>query len=202
MSPRKTESSRDDLLAAGSLCFRRQGFVATSVDDICVEAGVSKGAFFHHFASKESLAAACLEKWGQDMAAMDAAADFHAIEEPVERLLAGMDFYANVLSDPMGLKSCLAGTIAQEVFESNPTLREASHQCFVGGQSMFASLLQDAAVSRGVEVDAAALSRLWMGAIQGALILYKASQDPAVIKENLMHIRAYIGTQVGAKTAS
>lgn len=200
MSPKRTESSREALLAAGSLCFRREGYVATSVDDICREAGVSKGAFFHHFASKESLAEACLEKWGADMAAMDAAAAYHAVEDPVERLMACMDFYARIFSRPDQLKSCLAGTIAQECFDSNPTLRQAAQQCFVGGEAMFASLVRTAVTARGLDVDPAALARLWMGTIQGALILYKASQDASVIQDNLRHVQAYIGSLVGAKT--
>ena len=42
---------------------RRQGYAATSVDEICAAAGVSKGAFFHHFASKEALGIAAAEQW-------------------------------------------------------------------------------------------------------------------------------------------
>ena len=41
---------------------RRQGYAATSVDEICAAAGVSKGAFFHHFASPEELAVAAAEQ--------------------------------------------------------------------------------------------------------------------------------------------
>ncbi|MCB9852734.1 MAG: TetR/AcrR family transcriptional regulator [Phycisphaerales bacterium] len=199
MSFKRSESAREALLKAGSLCFRREGYVATTVDDICTEAGVSKGAFFHHFASKEALAEACLEKWGADMAAMDAAAAYHSIEHPVERLMACMAFYMNIFSSPDQLKSCLAGTIAQECFDSNPMLRQAAHQCFVGGEAMFASLVQQAIEGSKAEVDPAGIARLWMGTIQGALILYKASQDVSVIQDNLRHVQAYIGSLVGAK---
>ena len=201
MSPRQAPSSRETLLNAGSLCFRREGYVATTVDDICREAGVSKGAFFHHFASKEALAEACLEKWGNDMAAMDAASSYHAIEDPVERLMGCMDFYAGIFSHPDQLKSCLAGTIAQECFDTNPTLRDASHRCFVGGETMFATLVEQAAAAKGVVIDSGGIARLWMGTVQGALILYKASQDVSVIQNNLRHVRAYIGALVGAGAA-
>ena len=48
--------ARDKLIAAAHQEVRRQGYSATTVDQICAAAGVTKGAFFHHFESKEALA--------------------------------------------------------------------------------------------------------------------------------------------------
>ena len=47
--------------AIGELC--RSGYDATSVSDICREAGVSKGAFYHHFPSKQALFLAIMRDW-------------------------------------------------------------------------------------------------------------------------------------------
>ena len=46
-----TKDSRDKLLDAAMHVIRQKGYDATTVDDICAEAGLTKGAFFHHFAS-------------------------------------------------------------------------------------------------------------------------------------------------------
>lgn len=43
--------------------FSSSGYDAASVDDICAEAGVSKGAFYHHFPSKQALFIALFEDW-------------------------------------------------------------------------------------------------------------------------------------------
>ena len=56
-------SSRDRLLDAAVSVIRTQGLHATTVDELCAVAGVSKGAFFHHFASKEDLAIAAADHW-------------------------------------------------------------------------------------------------------------------------------------------
>ena len=56
-------SAKSKLIDAAQLLVRRQGYAATSVDEICTSAGVSKGAFFHHFTSKEALAAAAADQW-------------------------------------------------------------------------------------------------------------------------------------------
>ena len=54
----KPPSARERLLQAAFTLLRTRGFTATSVDDLCAAAGVTKGAFFHHFPSKEALGVA------------------------------------------------------------------------------------------------------------------------------------------------
>jgi TetR/AcrR family transcriptional repressor of nem operon len=51
-----TANARDRLLDASLRLVRERGYNATSVDEFCQAAGVTKGAFFHHFRSKEELA--------------------------------------------------------------------------------------------------------------------------------------------------
>lgn len=51
----RSEDTRNRILAAARICFSRAGYEATSVDDLCEEAGITKGAFYYHFNSKEAL---------------------------------------------------------------------------------------------------------------------------------------------------
>ncbi len=53
-------ATRTKLLEAARDVIRGQGYAATTVDDICKAAGVTKGGFFHHFASMDALAKAAL----------------------------------------------------------------------------------------------------------------------------------------------
>jgi TetR/AcrR family transcriptional regulator, transcriptional repressor for nem operon len=186
------ESAREKLLTAGTDLFRRQGFVATSVDEICTEAGVTKGAFFHHFQTKEALAEACLAAWDERFKAMFAAAPFQAIDQPLEKLLAALEFFAGLFDDPNMLKSCLAGTTVQEVAETHPVLREAAQNCFLSGERHFQALLNDACCARGLKLDTASLARLWMATMQGSFLLCKASGDPSIVSTNLRHFTHYI----------
>jgi TetR/AcrR family transcriptional regulator, transcriptional repressor for nem operon len=191
--PKNTgENARDTLIDVGTELMRRSGYVGTSVDEICTAAGVTKGAFFHHFPSKEALAKECLRKWQDQMATLHRSAAYQAIADPVEKVLASIDFLGEVFSHPDVQKSCLAGTTVQEVSETNPTLREAAQTCFLQGEAYFKSLLDEASSSRGVTLDTASLARHWMATIQGSLLLWKASRDPAVIAENLMHFKTYL----------
>ncbi len=68
---------------------RQRGFSATTVDDICLEAGVTKGGFFHYFKSNDDLAAAAVVRFHELKAAEFAQAPFRQLADPSLVLIAG-----------------------------------------------------------------------------------------------------------------
>ncbi len=66
--PKKRErnpvETREKLVRATVQLILKQGFAATTVDQICAEAELTKGSFFHHFDSKEAIGKAAVEWWG------------------------------------------------------------------------------------------------------------------------------------------
>jgi TetR/AcrR family transcriptional repressor of nem operon len=186
------KDSREKLIRAATLLFRKNGYVATSVDEICSEAGVTKGACFHHFDSKESLAKACLARWEQQATAMHQNAPFQSVADPMEKLLGCIDYFTGLFENRELLKSCLAGTTVQEVAETNPALREAAQACFLSGENLFRTLLDDACDSRNIRLDTQSIAKLWLATLQGSLLLFKASREDTVIPNNLRHFRSYV----------
>ena len=69
----KPETARNRLLNGALRIIREKGYHATSVDELCAAAGVTKGAFFHHFKSKEDLAVAAAEHWSMTTGGLFAA---------------------------------------------------------------------------------------------------------------------------------
>jgi TetR/AcrR family transcriptional repressor of nem operon len=187
--PAPATTARDKIVAAAIELFQRNGFVATTVDQICTAAGVTKGAFFHHFESKEALAQACLAAWNCQMTGMVAGAPFQALSDPVEKLLGCLDFFIGVFESPRVMKSCLAGTTVQEVSETHPALRDAAQACFVSAEQQLTALLNAACRASRKKLDTAGLAKLWVATLQGSLILYKASRDETVIAGNLRQVR-------------
>jgi len=77
----RSEETRARILESSIKLFSNHGFNAASVDDICEDAGVSKGAFYHHFESKQALFLALLDGWLQTIdTAIEASRDKTAPE--------------------------------------------------------------------------------------------------------------------------
>lgn len=77
----RSEETRAKILDSAVKLFSTRGFAAASVDDICGEAGISKGAFYHHFESKQALFLALLDGWLQAIdSAIEASKDKTAPE--------------------------------------------------------------------------------------------------------------------------
>ena len=79
--------------ALAEMCIRdsAKGYSAARIEDVCEAAGLTKGSFFHHFDSKEELALAAADYWIEGTGAFFASASYHALADPLDRLLAYVD---------------------------------------------------------------------------------------------------------------
>lgn len=193
LHPERGEA-RTRLLEAARDVIRRQGFAGTSIDDVCAEAQVSKGAFFHHFASKEALGVAAAEFWAETTAAFFAAAPFHEPSDPLDRILAYVAFRRSIISGEIADFTCLVGTMSQEVYATHPAIRDACGASIFGHaetlEADFAAALAERRNSG--PWTAASLARHTQTVIQGAFVLAKAGNDAGLAREGLDHLDHYI----------
>ena len=85
-------TARQKILDAAVRVIRTQGFAGASVDELCAAAGVTKGAFFHHFKSKEAAAVAAADHFTAMADGIFAAAPYRALPDPVDRILGYVEF--------------------------------------------------------------------------------------------------------------
>src|SRR6185295_5284585 len=101
-------NSRSRLLAATIDLVRANGYAATRVDDVCAAAGVTKGSFFHHFATKDELAVAAAGAWNEHAAQVFAHAPYLLHPDPVDRLLGYVKFRRQLIAGDVWEFSCYA----------------------------------------------------------------------------------------------
>lgn len=188
-------SARDKLLEAGVKLVREQGYAATSVDQLCRAAGVTKGAFFHHFASKEALGVALAGYWSSSTGAFFAAAPFHHAADPVDRVLGYIDLRIALLAGPAESFSCVAGTMVQEAFLSSDAIRAACNDSITGNSRALEQDLSAALAQSHMQgLSAISLARHAQAVIQGAFVLAKAvggESAAGLAREQLLHLRRY-----------
>lgn len=181
------------LLEAATDMIRARGFAATTIDDLCAAAAVSKGAFFHHFESKEALGVAAAHFWAETTGAFFAKAPYHASADALGRVLAYVAFRRTMIAGEIYQFSCLAGTMAQEVYASSPAIRDACGISIFGHAATLEADLAEALDAAGVtDVTAEGLARHTQAVVQGALVLAKAGDDPQLARDSFDHLERYL----------
>jgi len=196
---RDAGATKTKLLDAARDVIRTKGYAATTVHDICAAAGVTKGGFFHHFASKEQLAKAALDQFGAMASALFHGAPYMNLPDPRDRLLAYIDFRAALLTGAIYEYTCLFGTTVQETYSTHPDLR---HACDRGMSEHVDMLTQDIEAAKKLYAPDASWSAESLGyfiqsVLQGAFIFAKVKQGPDVALESLAHLRRYLTQLLG-----
>jgi TetR/AcrR family transcriptional repressor of nem operon len=183
------------LVDAGVKLMRSRGFNATTVDDICAAAGVTKGGFFHYFKSKDDVAKAAALRFQENKRRTFQEAPFRKLPDPLDRVFGRLDFAMGSIGGERHLtKGCLIGVLAQELSFTNPELRNVCHDIFSGVARDFEADLAEAkavhAPTAGIEPKN--LAMLYVSIVQGSLMLAKASGSNDIFLENMQQFRQYL----------
>jgi TetR/AcrR family transcriptional repressor of nem operon len=186
--------SRSRLLDAALHVIRVKGYAATTVDDICHQAGVTKGSFFHHFKSKDDLALAAVAHWRAMTEGLFASATYHQPQDPLDRLFGYLDFRVAILRGELPDYTCLLGTLVQETYGTHPHIRAACEQALSSHITALASDVEAAKqlYAPNAAWNAESVGNLIQAVLQGSFIFAKAKQDPEVVRQNLGHLRRYL----------
>ncbi len=188
------QSARDKLLDAAVHVVRQKGYASTSVDDLCKAAGVTKGAFFHHFESKEDLGVAAAQYWNEFTSAFFKSAPYHAHKDPLDRVLGYVDFRRQIIQGKLEDFTCLLGTMVQEAYETSPRIRQACDESISNHAAVIA---EDIRAAKKLHVPDAKwspeeLALFTQVVMQGSFILAKAKHGPEAAEASILHLKRYI----------
>jgi len=196
------QDARSKLLEAALSVIRTKGYSATTVDELCAAAGVTKGAFFHHFKSKDALGVAAADHWSDVTGALFAAAPYHDLADPLDRVLGYVAFRKALLQGTLPEFTCLVGTMVQETFQTAPAIREACERSISAHAGTLEADIEAAMRARGMAPDwtAASLALHTQAVLQGAFILAKATGGADIAADSVDHLIRYLTLLFGRQT--
>ena len=185
---------RKRALDVATSTIREKGYAATSIDELCARAGMTKGAFFHYFPSKGALAVAAASHWSEISDALFDAAPYHLLDDPLDRILGYLDFRKALLRGPVAEFTCLVGTMVQEVFGTHPEIRRACDASISGHAAKVEADIAEAMKRYCIRAPwtAESLALHAQAVLQGAFILAKAKGNATVAEASVDHLRRYI----------
>jgi TetR/AcrR family transcriptional repressor of nem operon len=176
---------RDQLVEGALAVFHARGFNGCSVQEIVEAAGVPKGSFYNHFASKEALGVEVVRAYTTKVGAYVADAGAGEILSgkgtPLERIRAYFEAVVEENASCGVRKGCLLGNFATELApHSEEIAREVAHALdnWSAAIAKALALAQEAGeLSREVDVDA--LGRYIVDGYEGAAARAKLIGDRA-----------------------
>jgi TetR/AcrR family transcriptional repressor of nem operon len=190
----KTHPSKSQFLDAALKVIRAKGYEATTVDDICEAAELTKGSFFHHFKTKEDLAIAAAQHFSEMAERLFSSSPYRLLPDPLDRLLGYVDLRIGILQGNLPGFTCLLGTMVQETYETHPAIREACERYIGEHAATVETDIAEAMRLYDINADwtAESLALYTQAVIQGAFILAKAKSGSEIAAECLRHLRRYL----------
>jgi TetR/AcrR family transcriptional repressor of nem operon len=192
------------LLSAGLALFLQQGYNATGIQQLTDHAGVPKGSFYNHFASKEAFAAAIVKRYALNMQRSWERMMSSAPPEPmaaIRHVFAQMLSYHERATCSAG---CLIGNFAAEVALSSEACRQNLMAAQLAWRERLAGLVTAAQASGDIrrDIDATALSALTWAAWEGGLLRMKVERSVQPVRDSIALIFDHLFRPLGAPTHS
>ncbi len=192
--------AQERLVSAALQLMLRQGYSATGIDSICRKAGLSKGAFYHSFQSKEEVALAALESfYRQGLGALQ------AIEvgdvPPAERLPVFVERLAD-RAEVLWEHGCLIGGLATEMSLASDELQRQVAQRFDELAAFVEPLAQPYAAAIPTGASALPIAEDLLAFLEGTVVLARGHRNPRLLRPALQRYAAQLRAAAGLPAAS
>jgi len=202
---RRGENTRERILQAAEALIMDNGFAGTSIDDILKLAGLTKGAFFHHFKGKADLARELVEKHArQDMALFEewsARAEGQS-GDPLEQTLLFLEMFEDHVSSLTDkAPGCIYATYTYETMQFDPSIRDFIADTLRAWTSIYVRKFQDVfdLYEPALPVTPRQLAEMIVSVIEGGFVLARAYDDIRMTARQSEQFRNYLELLFGGR---
>jgi TetR/AcrR family transcriptional regulator, transcriptional repressor for nem operon len=189
---RDSERTRERLLQAASREIYRSGFQSASLDTILAVAGVTKGALYYHFDSKEALGHAVIDEVIASCVRGKWVRPLQNGTDPIDALIGAVQGLPVRPADVCG--GCQLNNLAQEMSSLDAGFRKRLAIIFDAWREAVASVLREGQAHGSVrcDVEPADAAGLLIVMVEGYASLAKNAQDPKVMKAGIRNIVGWL----------
>jgi TetR/AcrR family transcriptional repressor of nem operon len=191
-----SQSTRERIIEVAERLLFQRGFSGTSLNDVMNAAGLSKGAFFHHFKNKQELAFAVLGRWADrdDELVQEFATRANSLaDNPLQEaiiFLKLLEEWLSGLDEPSG--GCLFASFTYESQRFDPSMHEYIATRLRTWMGLYAGIFERLVATtepQSPEVSGRSLTEMLASIIEGGLLLGRALDDRDYLVRQLGQFR-------------
>jgi TetR/AcrR family transcriptional regulator, transcriptional repressor for nem operon len=190
------KDTRQRIVEAAMELFWLKGYGSTSIADILSRSQVNSGSLYHFFPGKQDVLLAVLEAYrdGIGRALLEPAWD--GVRDPIERIFALLGSYRRALVDTDCTYGCPIGSIALELHEADPSVRDLLAANFRAWVTAVEGCLAEAAGRLPSKTDLRSLAELVLSVMEGGVMQARTFRDIAYFDRSITQLRAHFDALV------
>ena len=194
----KGEQTREHILATAESIILQRGYSGTSIEEIIVAAGITKGGFFYHFGGKNDLAKNLMLRYlDNDLKFFNALSERaqSLTEDPLQQLLLFLKLMAEAMGDLPGTHpGCLVASFTYEAQQFDDDVRELNAQGVLSWRRIFLRHFEKVLEEYPMKIEKPLeeLADMLSAVIEGGIVMSKVLNDGRILPNQLLHYRNYI----------
>jgi len=184
-------NTRSRIVFAAMELFWEKGYSSTSVADLLSRADVNAGSLYHFFPGKQDVLIAVLEAYRDGIGPMLLEPAWRGIDDPIEKIFALLARYRTHIVDTECTYGCPIGSVALELHEPDPAVRELLAANFRSWIDAIHDCLLQAGTRLPLGLDRVALAELVLSTMEGGVMQARTFRDVASFDRSVAQLRAY-----------
>jgi TetR/AcrR family transcriptional repressor of nem operon len=187
-----SDDTRERLVMTALRLFGEKGYESTSVSDILKAAGANSGSLYHFFPTKQDLLLEVLRRYREGIGPMLLAPAWEGVDDPIEQAFALLSAYRRALAGTECLYGCPIGSLALEIHEPDPPVRELLAANFDGWVDAIERCYADAGDRLPADLDRRALAVFTLTTMEGGVMQSRTQRNLQAFDQSVAMLRDYI----------
>jgi TetR/AcrR family transcriptional regulator, transcriptional repressor for nem operon len=196
------QATRERLVDAAMQLFWEKGYNSTSIADVLKAADANAGSLYHFFPTKQDLLAAVLDRYLEGIYPMLLDPAWEGVDDPLERVFALLARYRELLVETDCFYGCPIGSLALELHEPDPPVRERMAANFAAWTAAVERCLADAGARLPADLDRRALAQFILTTMEGGVMQSRTHREIGPFDACVAQLRRYFAALQAEAAAS